>query len=140
MKMTIEVAQTLVSAGYLKPADVELASELLANITALAEAQETLDRATRDKTYQDGVLAEAIEAGDVDLEMGAYKDREDQQEDIQTALDQQEQDFTMITAAREKIAAASQDAAAALLAAGLIDKASLQPIAEVIATDDGDDD
>ena len=46
----------------------------------------------------------------------------------------------MITAAREKIAAASQDAAAALLAAGLIDKASLQPIAEVIATDDGDDD
>ena len=86
MKTTIEVAQDLVSAGYLQQVHVENAAALLENITALADAQEALDKATRDKTYQDEVLAEAIEAGDVDLEMGAYKDREHQQEAIQAAL------------------------------------------------------
>ena len=133
MTTYIEVTQELVSVGYLSEADIDAAVAILDDFLVVAEAEETKAFALDDLAYQAQVTANAEELAEIDVQMGEVEDRFIQAEVINSAERLAEGDETMIARADAMIAAAYEDAAAALLAAELIDEANLEAVVGVIA-------
>jgi hypothetical protein len=136
-KMTtyIEVAQALVTAGYLSDADVDAAAEVLADALVVTDAEEAEAEARDDLAYQEQVITSA--------EANAYgsQDKGVQEDVIEGAIERGDEDEATIEEAEDTIAAAYNDAAAALLAAELIDEANLDDVVGVITevwVEDGD--
>jgi hypothetical protein len=128
----IEVTEALVSAGYLSEADVDAALEVLADSLIVADAEETQAFAAADIVHQEEVIAKAEDLVEMDYEMGEVEDRFVQAEVINSAEALADDDAAMIVRADARIAAAYEDAAAALLAAELIDEANLEAVTGVI--------
>jgi hypothetical protein len=128
----IEVTQALVTAGYLSEADIEAAVAVLADRLIVADAEETKAFAEEDIEYQAQVVAKTEDLVDMDYKMGEIEDRFVQAEVINSAEALADGDAAMIERADARIAAAYEDAAAALLAAELIDEANLEAVTGVI--------
>jgi len=135
MTTYIEVAQALVTAGYLSDADVDAAAEVLADALVVTDAEEAEAEARDDLAYQEQVITSA--------EANAYgsQDKGVQEDVIEGAIERGDEDEATIEEAEDTIAAAYNDAAAALLAAELIDGANLDDVVGVITevwVEDGD--
>ena len=133
MKTYVEVAQGLVTAGYLNDADVEAAAAVLADALVVAEAQDAEAAAVEDVAFQEDVIAAAKNLANLDVTAGNFEDFAIQQEIIDEAEDLELEDEAIIAAAEATIAAAYADAAAALVAAELIDAANTDAVADAIA-------
>jgi hypothetical protein len=133
MKTYVEVAQGLVTAGYLNDADVEAAAAVLADALVVAEAQDAEAAAVEDVAFQEEVIAAAKNLANLDVTAGDFEDFAIQQEIIDEAEDLELEDEAIIAAAEATIAAAYADAAAALVAAELIDAAYVDDVADAIA-------
>jgi hypothetical protein len=133
MTTYVEVAQALVSAGYLSDADLEAAAEVLKDALIIDAAEAVQDDVAEDYSTQEDIVAEAEVWESEDAATGDYDLMEEDQEVIEDALDQEEVDKEIMVEAEEEIAAAYLDAAAALLAAELIDEADQQAVAVLVA-------
>jgi len=133
MATYVEVAQGLVTAGYLSDADVEAAAAVLAYALVVAEAQDAEAAALEDIAFQEDVIAAAKNLANLDVTAGDFEDFAIQQEIIDEAEDLEIEDEAIIADAEATIAAAYADAAAALVAAELIDAASADAVADAIA-------
>jgi len=133
MTTYVEVAEALVSAGYLTEADLDAAADILADALIVEVAEEVEAEAIDDYSDQEGLIAEAEvwEAEDAlegDIEGAVLDD-----DIIDDAEIQKEIDKEVVLESESVIDAAYLDAAAALVAAELIDEADLSPVAVVIA-------
>lgn len=128
-----EVAAALLNAGYLTDADVEAATVVLTDALVVDDALGTEDTAITDEEYQEDVIADAEIWSDEDAKDYDLKDVAMEDDVIAVAEDLIEDDEQAIAEAEITIAAAYTDAAAALLAAELIDEANLEAAAAVIA-------
>lgn len=133
MTTYVEVAEALVTAGYLTEADLEAAADILADALIVEVAEEVEAEAMDDYSDQEDLIAEAEvwEAEDAlkgDIE-GAILDADI----LADAEIQKEIDEEVVLASEAVIAAAYLDAASALLAAELIDAVNLSPVAVLIA-------
>lgn len=133
MTTYIEVAQALVSTGYLSEADIEAAADVLDDVLVIAIAEDAQDAASDDYTTQEDIAAEAEVWESEDAAIGDYDAMDDDEDVIEVALDREEADKDIMVEAQAVIDAAYLDAASALLAAELIDEANLQAVAVVIA-------
>ena len=133
MMTYVEVAQGLVTAGYLSDADVEAAAAVLADTLVVAEAQDAEAAALEDVAFQEDVIAAAKNLANLDVTAGDFEDFAIQQEIIDEAEDLEIEDKAIIADAEATIAAAYADAAAALVAAELIDAANADAVADAIA-------
>ena len=133
MTTYVEVAQALVAAGYVSDADVDAAASVLGDALVVESAQDAMAEALADEAYQEGLIADAEAMADLDAEMGTYEDEEMDMETIEDAQARVDADQAVIANAQNWMAAAYRDAAAALLAAELIDEANLDAVAGVIA-------
>lgn len=127
-----EVAGALVRAGYLTDADVEAAAAVLADALVIADAEDMIDAALDDEAYQEGVVIEVEKWSDENAAAGDFKGADIDDEVIAIAEDQQLEDEAIVIEAEATIAATYTDAAAALLAAELIDEANLDAVAAAI--------
>jgi hypothetical protein len=128
-----KVAEALVTAGYLTEADLDAAADVLADALIVEAANEVEAAAADDYSEQEDLIAEAEVweaedslAGDIE---GAVLD----DDIIADAEIQKEIDKEVVLEAEDVIAAAYLDAAAALVAAEIIDEANLSPVAAIIA-------
>ena len=133
MTNQVEVAEALVTAGYLTEADLDAAADVLADALIVEAAEEVEAAAMDDYSDQEDLIAEAEvwEAEDAlegDIE-GAILDGDI----IVDAEIQEELDKEVVLESEAVIAAAYLDAASALVAAELIDEADLSPVAAIIA-------
>ena len=133
MTTIVEVAEALVTAGYLTETDLEIAADVLADALIVEAAEEDEAEAMDDYSDQEDLIAEAevweaedALAGDVE---GAYQDADI----LADAEFQKEFDKGVVKESEALITAACLDAAAALVAAELIDEVNLSPVAAVIA-------
>ena len=133
MTTYVEVSQVLVAAGYLSDADVEAAAAVLADALVAAGAEAAKVAALEDKAFQEDVIAAALDLAELDAEADDFEDAAIQGQIIEYAEDQKLDDEAIIADAEATIAAAYADAAAALVAAELIDKANADAVAAVIA-------
>ena len=133
MTLNVEVARALVTAGYVSDADVEAAAGVLEDALVVEAAQDAVAQALADEAYQEGLIADAEAMADLDAEMGDYEDEEIDMETIEDAQARVDADEGVIANAENWMAAAYRDAAAALLAAELIDSANVDDVAWVIA-------
>ncbi len=127
-----EISQALVSAGYLTEADLEAAADILADALIVEVAEEIEAEAMDDYTDQEDLIAEAEvwEAEDAlegDIEGAILDDDILADAEIQKEIDEE-----VVLEAEAVIDAACLDAAAALLAAELIDEANLDAIVAMI--------
>ncbi len=133
-KMTTEeVTLVLVNAGYLSEADVDAAVVVLQDALVIDAAEDAQAEAAEDYSTQQDLVAEAEvwaseDAAEGDIESALVDD-----EIIEEAQDQMEVDKEVMVEAEVVIEAAYSDAAAALLAAELIDEAELEAVAVAIA-------
>ena len=130
---TEEVTLVLVNAGYLSEADVDAAVVVLHDALVIDAAEDAQAEAAEDYSTQQDLVAEAEvwaseDAAEGDIESALVDD-----EIIEEAQDQMEVDKEVMVEAEVVIEAAYSDAAAALLAAELIDEAELEAVAVVIA-------
>jgi hypothetical protein len=128
-----EVAQALVSAGYLSEADIKAAVDVLKDALLITESEDAQDAASEDYSIQEDIVAEVENWEVEDANAGNDDDLEGDEAIIEDALDQEEIDKDIMVAAEAEIAAAYLDAASALLAAELIDEANQQAVAGVIS-------
>ena len=132
MTTYVEVAGALVSAGYLTDADVEAAAAVLADALVVADAEDAIDAALDDEAYQEGVIIEAESWSDEDAAGGDFKGADIDNEVIAIAEEHELVDENIMANSEVTIAAIYTDAAAALLAAELIDEANLDAVAAAI--------
>jgi hypothetical protein len=132
MTTYVEVAQALVTAGYLSDADVQAAVDVLTDALTIQQAEDLQDAASDDYSAQEDIVAEAENWEVEDSEFGDYDDMEDDEDVIDDAQYQEEVDKEIMVEAQAEIAAAYADAASALLAAELIDEANLDDVVTVI--------
>ena len=132
MTIYFEVTKALVSAGYLSEADMDAAMVVLKDALVVADAEKAKAFALEDIAYQEEVTARAEDLAEIDVQMGEIEDRFIQAEVINSAEILAEGDAAMIEKADPVIVAAYTDAAAALLAAELIDEANLEATVSVI--------
>jgi hypothetical protein len=128
----VEVAGALVRAGYLTVADVEAAAAVLADALIVEEAEEAQDAAAVDYADQEDLIAEAEVWTNEDAVQGDYVAAEIDEELIADSEEQKLVDKAVMVEAQVVIDAAYTDAAAALLAAELIDEANLDAVAAAI--------
>jgi hypothetical protein len=133
MTTYVEVAQALVTAGYLSDADVQAAVDVLTDALTIQAAEDLQDAAADDYSAQEDIVAEAENWEVEDSEFGDYDDMEDDEDVIDDAQYQEEVDKEIMVEAQAEIEAAYADAASALLAAELIDEANLDDVVTVIA-------
>jgi len=133
MTTYIEVAQALVSSGYLSDADIQAAADILEDALIVQLAEVAQDVAADDYSTQEDIAAEAEVWESEDAAIGDYDSMEDDEDIIENALDQAEIDKEIMDEAQAEIDAAYLDAASALLAAELIDEGNLDNVAAVIA-------
>ncbi|HET6445489.1 MAG TPA: hypothetical protein VFI27_13015 [candidate division Zixibacteria bacterium] len=133
MTTNLELAQGLAEAGYLSDADLEAAAIILQDALVIEEAEEIEGLALIDKAEQKEnvlnaeLLADAAVAfQDPEMEAGA-------QEMIDDAFVAVIEDKMIIEEVEAVIADAYVDAAAALLAAELIDEANAEAVAVMLA-------
>lgn len=133
MTIYFEVTKALASsAGYLSKADMDAAMVVLKDALVVADAEKAKAFALEDIVYQEEVTARAEDLAEIDVQMGEVEDRFVQAEVINSAEILAEGDAAMIEKADAVIVAAYTDAAAALLAAELIDEANLEATVSVI--------
>ena len=133
MTTYLEVARALVTAEYVSGADVEAAAAVLADALVVADAEDAEAAALEDEAFQEDVIAAALDLIKLDGEADDIEDAAIQGEIIQEAQELRSQDEAIIADAEDTIAAAYADAAAALVAAELVDEADLEAVAGVIA-------
>ena len=130
---TEEATLVLVNAGYLSEADVDAAVVVLHDALVIDAAEDAQAEAAEDYSTQQDLVAEAEvwaseDAAEGDIESALVDD-----EIIEEAQNQMEVDKEVMVEAEVVIEAAYSDAAAALLAAELIDEAELEAVAVAIA-------
>ena len=128
-----EVAQVLVTAGYLTEADLDAAAVVLANTLLVEDAQREEDDALRDEARQQELIAGLTIEASTDSAIGDYVGHKVAEGEIAKARAEQDQDEAIIENAQAKINFAYNDAAAALLAAELIDEGDLDDVSGAIA-------
>jgi hypothetical protein len=133
MTTYVEVAQALVSSGYLSEADIEAAADVLEDALIIADDEEWQDAVADDYSTQEDIAAEAEVWESEDAAIGDYDSMEDDEDIIENALDQAEIDKEIMDEAQAEIDAAYLDAASALLAAKLVDEANRDAVAAIIA-------
>jgi hypothetical protein len=133
MTTTIEVAQALVNAGYLTDADVAAAAAVLDDALIVQELEAAEADAMDDYTYQEDLIAKTEVWESEDAVLGEEEDAMIDEQVIAEASVQLEADRATVIEAEATIAAAYTDAAAALLAAELIDEADAEAVAAAIA-------
>ena len=133
MTTYIEVAQALVSAGYLSEADIEAAVDVLEDALIIAEAEALQEAASEDYSTQEDIVAEVENWAVEDAVASNIDDLEGDEAIIEDALEQEEIDKGLMVEAETVIASAYLDAASALLEAELIDEANQQAVAGLIS-------
>jgi hypothetical protein len=133
MTTYVEVAQALVTAGYLSDADIQAAADILEDALIVLAAEDMQDAAAGDYAIQEDIVAEAEVWANEDATVGDYESVAIDDEIIEEAAEQMEADRAIMAAGELVIDAAYTDAAAALLAAELIDEANRDAVAAVIA-------
>lgn len=133
MTTYIEVAQALVSAGYLSEADIEAAVDVLEDALIIADAEALQEAASEDYSSQEDIVAEVENWEVEDAVAGNIVDLEGDEAIIEDALEQEEIDKGLMVEAETVIASAYLDAASALLEAELIDEANQQAVAGLIS-------
>ena len=133
MTTYVEVSQALVTAGYLSDADVEAAAAVLADALVVADAEAAEAAALDDEGFQERTIVAAEDLAELDAEADDFEDAAIQEEIIEEAEDLEFEDEGIIADAEATIAVAYADAAAALVAAELIDEANADAVAGVIA-------
>jgi hypothetical protein len=128
-----EVSQALVTAGFLSDADVEAAAAVLADALVVAEAEDAEAAALNDVAFQEDVISAAQDLANMDVDAGDFEDAAIQAEIIEDAEDEEFADEAIVAGAEATITAAYADAAAALVAAELIDEANAEAVADAIA-------
>jgi membrane-bound lytic murein transglycosylase B len=128
-----EVAQALVAAGYLTEADLDAAAVVLANTLLVEEAQREEADALEDEAAQQELIAGLTIEASTDGAIGDYVGQRVAQDRIVKARAEQDQNEAILENAEATIAFAYHDAAAALLAAELIDEGDLVDVAAAIA-------
>jgi len=132
MATYVEVAEALVTAGYLTEADLAAAADVLADVLIVEAAEEVEAEAMDDYSDQEDLIAEA-EVWEAEDDLAGDSEGADLDDDIIVDAEiQKEIDKEVVLESEAVIAAAYLDAAAALLAAKLIDEADLSPVAAVI--------
>lgn len=133
MTTYVEVAEALVTAGYLTEADLEAAADILADALIIEAAEEVEAEAMDDYSDQEDLIAKA-EVWESEDDLAGDIEGADLDDDIIVDAEiQKEIDKETVLEAEDLIDAAYADAASALLAAELIDEANLSPVAVVIA-------
>ena len=133
MATVVEVAEALVTAGYLTEADLAAAADVLADALIVEAAEEVEAAAVDDYADQEDLIAEAEVWEAEDLSEGDVEGAVLDGDIIADAEIQKEIDKEVVSESEEVIAAAYLDAAAALVEAELVDEANLSPVAVVIA-------
>ncbi len=132
MTTYIEIAEALVTAGYLTEADTEAAANILADALIVEAAEEAEAEAMDDYSDQEDLIAEA-EVWEAEDDLAGDLEGADLDADIIADAEiQKEIDREAVLEAEALIDAACTDAGAALLAAALIDEANLEPVVAVI--------
>jgi hypothetical protein len=125
MTTDVEAARALVKAGYLSNADIDAAARVLAPALTTPDAQQMKAAAQADEAQQHDTIAQAADLITDDEPISDYQDEGVQVQTIETAEKQ-------ITADEAVIAGICNQAAAALLTAGLIDAANVDAAVGVI--------
>ena len=133
MTMYEKVANALLSAGYLTDSDVEAAIIVLNDALIIDAAEAAEEAATEDYVAQKDLIAKAEVWANEDIAVDNYVSAEIDLEIIDEATKQALADKETVVAAEAVIAAAYTDAAAALLAAELIDEVNMEASATVIS-------
>lgn len=132
MTTSVEISQALVSAGYLTEADMDAATEILADALLVEMAEDVEADAMDDYSAQEDLIAKAQVRESENLARGDLDSAIADDEIIADAEIQKEFDKQTVRDAETVIDAACMDAAAALLAAELIDEANLAAVEAVI--------
>ncbi len=132
MTTYVEVAQALVAAGYLTDADVEAAAMVLTDALRIEQAKIEQTYALEDEAAQQELIAGLQIEASTDAAIGDYVGAQVAQDRIEKARAEEAEDEAIIEETGATIASAYDDAAAALLAAELIDEANLDVVAGVI--------
>ena len=133
MVTNAEVAQALVAAGYLSEADLDAAAVVLADTLLVEEAQREEADALKDEAAQQELIAGLMIEASTDAAIGDYVGQKVAEGEIAKARAEQDEDESIIEDSQATIAYAYNDAAAALLAAELIDEGDLNDVAAAIA-------
>jgi hypothetical protein len=133
MATYVEVAEALVSAGYLTEADLDAAADVLADALIVEAAEEVEAAAMDDYADQEDLIAEAEVWEAEDLVEGDVEGSVLDGDIIADAEIQKDIDKEVVSESEAVIASAYLDAAAALVASELVDEANLSPVAVVIA-------
>ena len=133
MTTYVEVAQVLVAAGYLTDADVNAAAVVLADALGVEQAKREQADALKDEAAQQEQIAGLEIEASTDGAIGDYVGQRVAQDRIVKARAEQDEDEAILENAEATIAFAYHDAAAALLAAELIDEGDLADVAAAIA-------
>jgi len=132
MTTYVEISQALVSGGYLSEADMDAATEVLADALLVEMAEDVEADAMDDYSAQEDLIAKAQVRESENLAKGDVVSAVVDDEIIADAEAQMEFDKQTVRDAETLIDAACMDAAAALLAAELIDEADLGAVEVVI--------
>lgn len=135
MATYLELAQALVSAGYVSEEQVAATAAVLAEHleVEIMDAEDTREFATKDLAYQQKVIDDAEEMAEEDLSMGDISDRFVQAEVIESAHSLAEKDLELIKRADKELAIAFKNACGALVTARLIDKSNAENAAALLA-------
>lgn len=128
-----ELAQALVSAGYLSKKDVKKATAVLAENLDVADAEDTKTFAIKDLAYQKKVVDHAEEMAEEDLSMGDIGDRFIQAGVIESAAALAAKDAKLLKRADEELLVAFKNASGELLTARLIKKSDVEAAAVAMA-------
>ena len=133
MTTYIEVAQALISSGYLSDADIQAAADVLEDALFVQVAEEAQDAAADDYSTQEDIVAEVENWESEDAASGDFDALNEDEDIIEEAIEKELEDEDIMAVAEDIIEAAYVDAAAALLSAELIDEANLDDVATLIA-------
>lgn len=132
MTTYVEISQALVTAGYLTEADQEAAADILADALLVEIAEDVEADAVDDYSEQEDLIAKAQVRESENLAKGDVVSAVVDDDIIADAEAQKEFDKQTVRDSETVIDAACMDAAAALLAAELIDEANLAAVEAVI--------
>ena len=132
MATYLEVAQALVDAGYVSDADIQAAADILADALIVEAAEEVKAEAMDDYSDQEDTIAEAEVWVAEDATEGDLESLVIDQDIVDDAAEQALGDRETVMAAEAVIDAAYTDAAAALLAAAIIDEVNVEAVAKLM--------
>ena len=133
MSTYIKLAQELANAGYVSDADIQAAADILTDAFVIDAAEAVEAEAMDDYNKQEDLIAKAENWVAEDAVAGDVELAEIDTDIIVDAADQAMTDRDTVLAAEVVIEAAYEDAAAALLAAEIIDEANAAAVAALLA-------